>query len=112
MAPSLVHRIQAASERIEMTVNSSRVLTLDQNIPRAQVNNKDILELTPLSPNEIQVFAKKARRHVDQFVERKGPDLHDRLRRLRRCPRTGGIAEVRISRGEFAASNRRAAACC
>ena len=58
--PSLVHRIQAASERIEMTVNSSRVLTLDQNIPRAQVNNKDILELTPLSPNEIQVFAKKA----------------------------------------------------
>jgi pilus assembly protein CpaC len=59
IAPSLVHRIQAASERIEMTVNSSRVLTLDQNIPRAQVNNKDILELTPLSPNEIQVFAKK-----------------------------------------------------
>ena len=59
VAPSLVHRIQAASERIEMTVNSSRVLTLDQNIPRAQVNNKDILELTPLSPNEIQVFAKK-----------------------------------------------------
>ena len=59
VTPSLVHRIQAASERIEMTVNSSRVLTLDQNIPRAQVNNKDILELTPLSPNEIQVFAKK-----------------------------------------------------
>jgi pilus assembly protein CpaC len=58
--PSLIHRIQAASERIEMTVNSSRVLTLDQPIPRAQVNNKEILELTPLSPNEIQVFAKKA----------------------------------------------------
>ena len=43
-----------------MTVNSSRVLALDQNIPRAQVNNKDIVELTPLSPNEIQVAAKKA----------------------------------------------------
>ena len=43
-----------------MTVNSSRILTLDQKIPWAQVNNKDILELTPLSPNEIQVFAKKA----------------------------------------------------
>jgi pilus assembly protein CpaC len=56
----VVHRIKAANERMELTVNSSRVLSLDQNIPRAQVNNKEILELTPLSPNEIQVAAKKA----------------------------------------------------
>ncbi len=56
----VIHRIQSPNERIEMTVNSSRVLSLDQNIPRAQVNNKDIVELTPLSPNEIQVAAKKA----------------------------------------------------
>ncbi len=55
----VIHKIKAANERMEMTVNSSRVLSLDQNIPRAQVNNKDILELTPLSPNEIQVAAKK-----------------------------------------------------
>ncbi len=54
-----VHRIQATNERMEMIANSSRVLTLDQNIPRAQVNNKEILELTPLAPNEVQVFAKK-----------------------------------------------------
>jgi pilus assembly protein CpaC len=58
-AEPVVHKIQAPNERMEMTVNSSRVLSLDQNIPRAQVNNKDILELTPLSPNEIQVAAKK-----------------------------------------------------
>jgi pilus assembly protein CpaC len=57
---AVVHRIKAANERMELTVNSSRVLSLDQNIPRAQVNNKEILELTPLSPNEIQVAAKKA----------------------------------------------------
>ena len=56
----VVHRITAANERMELTVNSSRVLSLDQNIPRAQVNNKEILELTPLSPNEIQIAAKKA----------------------------------------------------
>ncbi len=42
-----------------MTANSSRILTLDQRIPRAQVNNQEILELTALSPNQIQVFAKK-----------------------------------------------------
>jgi pilus assembly protein CpaC len=58
-AEPVIHKIKAANERMEMTVNSSRVLSLDQNIPRAQVNNKDIVELTPLSPNEIQVAAKK-----------------------------------------------------
>ena len=41
-------------------MNSSKIVTLDQNIPRAQVNNKEIVELTALSPTEIQVFAKKA----------------------------------------------------
>jgi pilus assembly protein CpaC len=58
-SPPIVHHIQAATERLEMTANSSRMLTLDQKIPRAQVNNREIVELTPLSPNEIQVFAKK-----------------------------------------------------
>jgi len=56
----IVHKVTAATERMELTVNSSRVLTLDQKIPRAQVNNRELLDLTPLSPTEIQVFAKKA----------------------------------------------------
>ena len=42
-----------------MTVNSSRILTMDQKIPQVQVNNPDILELTPLSPTQVQVAAKK-----------------------------------------------------
>jgi pilus assembly protein CpaC len=58
-SPSIVHKIQVANERLEMTVNSSRLLTLDLKIPRAQVNNKDVVDLTPLSPNVIQIFAKK-----------------------------------------------------
>jgi pilus assembly protein CpaC len=58
-ASPIVHRIQSATERLEMTANTSRLLTLDQPIPRAQVNNREILELTPLSPNEVQIFAKK-----------------------------------------------------
>ena len=33
---------------------------MDQKIPQAQVNNPDILDLTPLSPNQIQVSAKTA----------------------------------------------------
>lgn len=58
--PAIVHKVTAANERQEMTVNTSRILTLDLKIPQAQVNNPDILELTPLAPNQIQMFAKKA----------------------------------------------------
>lgn len=56
--PSVMFKVQSSSERIEMTVHTSRILTMDQKIPQAQVNNPDILELTPLSPNQIQVSAK------------------------------------------------------
>jgi len=56
---AMVHQIRAASERLEITANTSRIVKLDQKIPRAQVNNKDLLDLTPLSPNEVQIFAKK-----------------------------------------------------
>jgi len=55
---SIIHKVQSASERQEMTVNTSRILTLDAKIPQAQVNNPDIVELTPLSPTEIQMSAK------------------------------------------------------
>jgi pilus assembly protein CpaC len=62
---SIVRQIQAASERQEMTVNTSRILTLSptltsaNRIPRAQVNNPDILSVTPLSATQIQISAKK-----------------------------------------------------
>ena len=58
--PSIIYKVQSPSERLEMTVHTSRILTMDQKIPQAQVNNPDILELTPLSPNQIQVSAKAA----------------------------------------------------
>ena len=58
--PSIIHKVQSPTERLEMTVHSSRILTMDQKIPQAQVNNPDILEVTPLAPNQIQVAAKAA----------------------------------------------------
>ncbi|HYW78264.1 MAG TPA: pilus assembly protein N-terminal domain-containing protein, partial [Thermoguttaceae bacterium] len=54
----LVHKVTSSSDRIEMTVNTSRRLTLDQEIPEAQVNNPEIAELTPLAPNTVQILAK------------------------------------------------------
>ncbi len=56
----VIHRIQSTTERLEMLVNSSRIISLDRKIPQVQVNNPEILALTPLSPTEIQVSAKKA----------------------------------------------------
>jgi len=57
--PSFVHKVTRKHETLEMTVDTSRRLELDQKIPEAQVNNPDIIDLTPLAPNVIQVSAKK-----------------------------------------------------
>ncbi len=58
--PALVRKISALSEKIELTTNTSRILTLDKNIPRVQVNNPELLAVTPLSATQIQISAKKA----------------------------------------------------
>src|SRR5882757_6823361 len=57
---SVVRKISNLSEKLELTTNSSRILTLDKNIPRVQVNNPDLLAVTPLSATQVQISAKKA----------------------------------------------------
>ncbi|MCC6126583.1 MAG: pilus assembly protein N-terminal domain-containing protein [Pirellulales bacterium] len=57
---SLNFEVKLPHERMEMTASTSRILTMAQKIPQAQVNNPDLLDLTPLSPTQIQVSAKKA----------------------------------------------------
>ncbi len=57
---NIVHKIEAANERLEMVVNSSRILTLGEKIPQVQVNNPDVVGVEPLSDTEVQLFAKKA----------------------------------------------------
>ncbi|MGQ9576920.1 MAG: pilus assembly protein N-terminal domain-containing protein [Thermoguttaceae bacterium] len=57
-APSIVHMVRAG-EKLEMVVNTSRILTLEQRIPQVQVHNPDLVTATPLSPNQIQISARK-----------------------------------------------------
>ncbi|MEM8910297.1 MAG: pilus assembly protein N-terminal domain-containing protein [Planctomycetota bacterium] len=52
------HTITQTVERMDMIVKSSRVLSLGDRIPRFQVHNEEILGATPVSENQIQVFAK------------------------------------------------------
>ena len=56
----LVHKISGTSDKLELTTNSSRILTLDKNIPHVQVNNPELLVVTPLSATQVQISAKKA----------------------------------------------------
>jgi pilus assembly protein CpaC len=41
-----------------MLVKSSRILTLEERIPKFQVHNEEVLGATPVSQNQIQIFAK------------------------------------------------------
>lgn len=58
--PPFVVDVSQGTQRLEMTIQTSRILTLMHEIPRAQVNNPEILSLQALEPNKIQLFAKKA----------------------------------------------------
>jgi pilus assembly protein CpaC len=58
-SPPIVRKLSGVSERMEMIVNTSRILTLDQKFLQVQVNNPDILQPTPLAPNQVQISAKK-----------------------------------------------------
>ena len=57
---SITFKVQAAAERMEMTVNTSRIVEMPFKVPRMFVGNPDIVKATPLSPNQIQFTALKA----------------------------------------------------
>lgn len=52
---SIIKRISSETERLQLTVNTSRLLTLERRIPRAQVDNPEVLDVVPRSANQIQV---------------------------------------------------------
>ena len=73
---SLVFDVNGPTQRLEMIVNTSRILTLDKKIPRLQVNNPDVVSAQPLSPFKVQLAAlrpgdifNKHNKHVRLFVE-------------------------------------------
>ena len=56
---SLYYHVRNVSQRLEIIVNSSRILTMEGDVPRAQVNNPEIVKLTPLAANKVQVAGLK-----------------------------------------------------
>ena len=57
--PEVIRNITQPSERLELTVNSSRILTLDKRIPKMVVNNPELVTATPISANQVQLAARK-----------------------------------------------------
>ncbi|MCH2114337.1 MAG: pilus assembly protein N-terminal domain-containing protein [Pirellulales bacterium] len=57
--PEVIRNITQSTERLEMMVNSSRILTLEKRIPRMVVNNPELVSATPISANQIQLAARK-----------------------------------------------------
>jgi pilus assembly protein CpaC len=56
---SLTFKVQAAAERLEMTVNTSRIVELPFKVPRLYVGSPDLVKASPLSPTQIQLTALK-----------------------------------------------------
>lgn len=58
---ALEYKIRPGSQRVSMYVNSSKILTLEgKQIPRALVNNPDLLNAIAISPNQLQLSGVKA----------------------------------------------------
>ncbi|MCA9234246.1 MAG: pilus assembly protein N-terminal domain-containing protein [Planctomycetales bacterium] len=56
---SVIRNVAKTNERLEMTVNTSQILTLDTRIPRMVVNNPELVTVTAISENQVQVAARK-----------------------------------------------------
>lgn len=56
---AVVRNVTQANERLEMTVNTSQILTLETRIPRMVVNNPELVTVTAISANQVQIAARK-----------------------------------------------------
>ena len=59
-APSVTFKVRGAADRLEMTVNKSRVVEFPFEVPRMMVNNPDLVRVSPISSKSIQLSALKS----------------------------------------------------
>lgn len=56
--PSVIYKVQKTEDQLEMIVRTSRILMTDLKVLQQQVSNPDVVEVTPIAPNQIQLSAK------------------------------------------------------
>lgn len=59
-APAVKFKVQGTAEQLEMTVNTSRVLEFDFEVPKMLVNNPELVRVVPIAPKSIQLSALKS----------------------------------------------------
>ena len=59
VAQPVTFSIDGPTQRLEMVVSTSRILTLEHKIPRLLVANPEVVRATPISPNQVQLSAVK-----------------------------------------------------
>jgi len=57
---SVTFKVRSAAERLEMTVNKSRVVEFPFEVPRLMVNNPDLVKVSPISSKSVQLSALKS----------------------------------------------------
>jgi len=55
----ILQKVESSTERIELTANTSRILTLQYRYARVQVNNPELITPTVLSANQVQISANR-----------------------------------------------------
>lgn len=58
-APNPQFRVQGPTQQLEMVVNTSRILTLEKEVPKVMVNDPQMVRVTPLGASQIQVAAQR-----------------------------------------------------
>jgi pilus assembly protein CpaC len=53
-------QVRGPTERLDMTVNTSKVVEFPFDVPKMLVNNPDLVRVTPISPKSIQLSAVRA----------------------------------------------------
>src|SRR5438128_119492 len=56
-ANSVKFQVRGPAERLEMTVNTSRIVEFPFDVPTLMVNNQDIVRAVPIAPHRIQLSA-------------------------------------------------------
>lgn len=55
---STSYEVRQPVQQLDMIVKTSRMITLEGRIPKFQVHNEELVSATPVSENQIQIFAK------------------------------------------------------
>ena len=53
---AITFQVKGPAERLEMTVNTSRVVEFPFDVPRMLVNNPELVRVIPISPKSIQIW--------------------------------------------------------